>query len=211
VNDVVLTAVAGALGRYLRALGQATDGLVLRAGLPVWAPAELGRTHGRVELIRAPLPVGIIDPRERFAEISRAMEGLKESGRAVDARVLTELAGFAPSTIISQAARLQPRARVANLTITNVPGPQQPLFLLGHRLETIYPVVPLADHQALGIAVMSYCGRLGFGLLADHDAVPDVELIATELAAAIDELAALAHASDRSRSNGRRAAGASRR
>ena len=73
-----------------------------------------------------------------------------------------------------------------------MPGPQTPLFLLGRRLQMIYPVVPLAERQALGVAVMSYCGRLGFGLLADHDAVPDVELIATELEAAIDELAALA-------------------
>ena len=75
--------------------------------VPVWAPAVLGRTGSRVEIVWARLPVGIVDPRERFAEISRSLDGLKESGRAVDARVLTELAGFAPSTIISQAARLQ--------------------------------------------------------------------------------------------------------
>ncbi len=199
VNDVVLTAVAGALGRYLRGHGHETDGLVLRALLPVWAPADLGLAGGRVEMVYAPLPVGIVDPRERFAEISQAMDGLKESGRAVDARVLTELAGFAPSTIISQAARLQPHARLANLTVTNVPGPQEPLFLLGRRLETIYPVVPLADRQALGIAVMSYCGRVGFGLLADYDAIPDLDEIATELEAAIDELAALAGSARRPR------------
>ncbi|MGI8803367.1 MAG: wax ester/triacylglycerol synthase family O-acyltransferase, partial [Solirubrobacteraceae bacterium] len=192
VNDVVLTAVAGALGRFLRARGHETDGLVLRVMLPVWAPADLGRTSSRVETVWVSLPVGIVDPRDRFAEISQAMEGLKESGRAVDARVLTELAGFAPATIISQAARLQAHARLANLTITNVPGPQSPLFLLGRRLETIYPVVPLADRQALGIAVMSYCGRLGFGLLADYDAIPELDEIADELGAAIDELAAIA-------------------
>ncbi len=199
VNDVVLAAVAGALGRYLRSHGHPTDGLVLRALLPVWAPSDLGLAGGRVEMVYAPLPVGIVDPRERFAEISQAMEGLKESGRAVDARVLTELAGFAPSTIISQAARLQPHARLANLTVTNVPGPQEPLFLLGRRLETIYPVVPLAERQALGIAVMSYCGRVGFGLLADYDAIPDLDEVATELEAAIDELGALAGSARRPR------------
>ncbi len=192
VNDVVLAAIAGALGRYLRAQGHETDGLHLRALLPVTQPAALPGTAGEVETICVLLPVGIVDPRERFAEISQAMDGLKESGRAVGAHVLTQLAGFAPSTIISQAARLQAHSRVANLTVTNVPGPQTPLFLLGRRLEAIYPVVPLADRQALGISVMSYCGRLGFGLLADYDAVPDVDQIAVELAAAIDELAALA-------------------
>ncbi|MEA2266617.1 MAG: diacylglycerol O-acyltransferase / wax synthase, partial [Solirubrobacteraceae bacterium] len=199
VNDVVLTAVAGALGRYLRSHGHDTDGLVLRAMVPVWAPAVLGRTGSRVEIVWARLPVGIVDPRERFAEISQSLDGLKESGRAVDARVLTELAGFAPGTIISQAARLQARSGEANLTVTNVPGPQSPLFLLGRRLEAIFPVVPLAAGQAFGVGVLSYCGRLGFGLLADYDAVPDVEAIATELEAAIEELAALAGAGRRPR------------
>ncbi|MEA2299120.1 MAG: diacylglycerol O-acyltransferase / wax synthase [Solirubrobacteraceae bacterium] len=206
VNDVVLTAVAGALGRYLRGAGHETEGLVLRAIVPVWAPADVGRSRSRVETVWAPLPVGIVDPRERFAEVSQAMDGLKESGRAVDARILTELAGFAPSTIISEAARVQARSRFANLTVTNVPGPQGALFLLGRRLEAIYPVFPLADHQALGVAVMSYCGRLGFGLLADYDAVPDVEAIAVELEAAIDELSALA-GSARRPGRGRRADG----
>jgi WS/DGAT/MGAT family acyltransferase len=200
VNDVVLAAVAGALGRYLRACGDDTDNLVLCAQLPVWTPsADPSRRTGRVEMISVPLPVGVVDPRDRFALVSQSLDGLKETGRAVEAGILTELAGFAPSTIISQAARLQARSGRANLTVTNVPGPQAPLFLLGRRLQSIYPVVPLAERQALGVAVMSYCGRLGFGLLADHDAVPDVELIATELEAAIDELGALAGAATRPR------------
>jgi WS/DGAT/MGAT family acyltransferase len=220
VNDVVLTAVAGALGRYLRACGDDTDGLVLCAQLPVWTPsADPSRRTGRVEMISVPLPVGVVDPRDRFRLVSESLDGLKETGRAVEAGILTELAGFAPSTIISQAARLQARSGGANLTVTNVPGPQAPLFLLGRQLQMIYPVVPLADRQALGVAVMSYCGRLGFGLLADHDAVPDVELIATELEAAIDELDALAGAAARPRRSRRvdgrpappRAAGARRR
>ena len=100
------------------------------------------------------------------------MEDLKESGQAVGAQVLVNLAGFAPPTILSQAARLQARQRFFNLVVTNVPGPQFPLYLLGRRLQVLYPVVPLARRQALGIAVMSYDGHLGFGLLADYDALP---------------------------------------
>ena len=86
------------------------------------------------------------------------MADLKKSGQAVGAQVLTDLAGFAPPTILSQAARLQARQPFFNLVVTNVPGPQFPLYLLGRRLDHLYPVVPLAQRQALGIAVMSYNG-----------------------------------------------------
>ena len=106
------------------------------------------------------------------------MDDLKSSGQAVGAQVLTNLAGFAPPTILSQAARLQARQPFFNLVVTNVPGPQFPLYLLGRRLEVLYPVVPLAQRQALGIAVMSYDGHLGFGLLGDYDALPELEAIA---------------------------------
>jgi WS/DGAT/MGAT family acyltransferase len=191
VNDVVLTAVAGALGRYMRSQGEPTEGVILKAMVPVSvrAEAERGALGNRVAAMWAPLPVGIEDSRARFAEISGAMEGLKESGQAVGAQVLTELAGFAPSTIISQAARLQARQRFFNLVVTNVPGPQVPLYLLGRRLQAIYPVVPLARNQALGIAIMSYSGQLGFGLLADYDALPGLEPLAAALEAEIAELA----------------------
>jgi hypothetical protein len=108
------------------------------------------------------------------------------------AETLTNLAGFAPPTILSQAARLQARQRFFNLVVTNVPGPQFPLFLLGRRMIRLYPVVPLARRQALGVAVMSYDGRLGFGLIADYDALPELEQIAQELRRAIGALAAAA-------------------
>ena len=94
--------------------------------------------------------------------------------------MLTNLAGFAPPTILSQAARLQARQPFFNLVVTNVPGPQFPLYLLGRRLLVLYPVVPLAQRQALGIAVMSYDGHLGFGLLGDYDALPELDEIAGE-------------------------------
>jgi hypothetical protein len=106
----------------------------------------------------------------------------------VGARVLTNLAGFAPPTILSQAARLQARQRFFNLVVTNVPGPQFPLYVLGRRLQILYPVVPLARRQALGIAVMSYDGHLGFGLLGDYDALPELEAIAQDLSWAIGSL-----------------------
>ncbi|MEA2255103.1 MAG: diacylglycerol O-acyltransferase / wax synthase [Solirubrobacteraceae bacterium] len=190
LNDAVLAAVALALGRFLRRRGEPTDGVVLKAMVPVSvrADAERGALGNRVAAMWAPLPVAERDPQAVFAEVSEAMRGLKESGQAVGAVALTSLADFAPPTILSQAARLQARQRLFNLVVTNVPGPQVPLYLLGRRLERFYPVVPLARNQALGIAIMSYDGRLGFGLLGDYDAMPDLEALAHDLERAIADL-----------------------
>jgi WS/DGAT/MGAT family acyltransferase len=190
LNDVVLSAVAIAVGRFLRRRGEDTDGLVLKAMVPVSvrADVERGALGNRVAAMWAPLPVGVEDPEAVLAEVVEAMRGLKESGQAVGAQALTSLADFAPPTIMSQAARLQPRQRFFNLVVTNVPGPQMPLYLLGRQMRAFYPVVPLARNQALGIAIMSYDGRLAFGLLGDYDAMADLETLADDLREAIADL-----------------------
>jgi WS/DGAT/MGAT family acyltransferase len=190
LNDVVLSAVALGLGRFLRRRGLDTDDLVLKAMVPVSVRADTqrGALGNRVAAMWAPLPVGVTDPEAVLAEVGEAMRSVKESGQAVGAQALTSLADFAPPTIMSQAARLQARQRFFNLVVTNVPGPQIPLYLLGRRMTRFYPVVPLAHHQALGIAIMSYDGRLGFGLLGDYEALPDLEDLADDLRAAIDDL-----------------------
>lgn len=194
VNDVVLAAVAGALGRFMRAHGHQTEGLVLKAMVPVSVRArfERGALGNKVAAMWAPVPVGITDPVRQLGEIRVAMADVKESGQAIGAQALTELAGFAPPTILAQAARLQARQRLFNLVVTNVPGPQQPLYVLGRELECMFPLVPLAQNTALGIAVMSYNGQMGFGLNADYDALPDVESLARCLRDAVKALAEVA-------------------
>ncbi len=196
VNDVVLAVVADALGRYMRVHDESTEGVVLKAMVPVSVRADLdrGALGNQVAAMWAPLPVDSLDPVVRLQQISRAMNGVKDSGQAVGAQVLTELSGFAPPTIMAQAARLQARQRLFNVVVTNVPGPQIPLYVLGRELEAIYPMVPLAENTALGIAIMSYNGRFGFGLTGDYDALADLEVLAEELSAAIAELAAAAGA-----------------
>jgi diacylglycerol O-acyltransferase len=192
VNDVVLSAVTLALGRYLREQrGIDTADLALKAMVPVSvrADAERGALGNRVSTMYAPLPVGVTDAAACFDRVADAMAELKHSGQAVGAQVLTELAGFAPPTIMSQAARLSARQRFHNLVVTNVPGPQVTLYVLGRRLLAIYPQVPLSQNQTLGIAIMSYDGRLFFGLLGDFDEMPDLALLEADLAAAVDELA----------------------
>jgi diacylglycerol O-acyltransferase / wax synthase len=194
LNDVVLASVTLALGRYLRDRRYDTEGLVLKAMVPVSvrSKSEQGALGNKVAAMWAPLPVGVENPAECLRRISRSMEDLKNSGQAVGAQVLTNLAGFAPPTIMSQAARLQARQPFFNLVVTNVPGPQFPLYLLGRRLQVLFPVVPLAQRQALGIAVMSYDGHLGFGLLGDFDSLPELENIRRDLEWAIDSLASAA-------------------
>jgi hypothetical protein len=116
------------------------------------------------------------------------MGDLKESKQALGASLLTQLADFAPPTIAGQAARLQSRQRFFNLVVTNIPGPQFPLYLMGRRMERVFPMVPLAKNQGVCIGVMSYDGQVNFGLIGDYDGFPDLEDLANELEASIDEL-----------------------
>jgi WS/DGAT/MGAT family acyltransferase len=196
VNDVVLAAVAGALGRYLRAQGESTAGLELRAMVPisVRSDAERGALGNRVSAMMARLPVGVDDPVERLQIVTDTMGDLKSSRQAVGATLLTELTGFAPPTIMSQAARLQSRQRFFNLVVTNVPGPQFPLYLLGRELTATFPMVPLAKRQAVCVGIMSYNGQINFGLIGDYDAMPNLDRLAGDLDNAISELAAVAEA-----------------
>src|SRR4051794_39010727 len=194
INDVVLTVVTGALRAHLFRHGRDPEGLELKAMVPisVRADADRGALGNQVAAMYAPLPVGLEDPVERFRFVHGAMKGLKESGQAVGAQAITRLADAAAPTVLDQAARLQSRQRFFNLTVTNVPGPQVPLYLMGRRLEAFYPKVPLVLNTALGIAIMSYDGRVFFGLLGDYDALADIDALTADLDSAIRELAAAA-------------------
>jgi diacylglycerol O-acyltransferase / wax synthase len=193
VNDVVLASVAGALGRHMTRRGAKLPE-TLRALVPVSVRSddERGALGNRVAAMMAPLPVGEKDPRQRLAVIAAAMQGIKRSGQAVGAQVLTELSGFAPPTLMAQGSRLVSTERFFNLVVTNVPGPQFPLYLMGRELREINPMVPLAKGQALGIAIMSYNGRMNFGLLGDWDAMGDLDAFAADLDASLEELASAA-------------------
>jgi WS/DGAT/MGAT family acyltransferase len=192
VNDVILAAVTGALARYLRSRGESTRDLELRAMVPisVRADEEHGALGNRVSAMMAPLPVWCEDPLKRLRTMSARMGDLKSSRQAVGASLLTEASDFAPPTIAAQAARLQSRQRFFNLVVTNVPGPQFPLFLLGRELQDVFPMVPLAENQTVCFGIMSYNGQVNFGLTADYDAMPGLEALADDTRAAIDELSA---------------------
>lgn len=191
INDVVLAAVAGGLRRLLTARGESVDGIELRAMVPVSvrAGAERGALGNRIAAVWASLPVYESDPVVRLRIVGGEMRALKGSGQAVGAQVLTALGEWAPPTVVAQAARLVARQRAFNLAVTNVPGPQAPLFTLGRRMQEVYPVLPLAANTCLGVALFSYDGTVGFGLLGDYDGAGDLGVLAEGIEKSIAELA----------------------
>jgi hypothetical protein len=140
----------------------------------------------------APLPVDVPDPVARLEAVREVMSGLKESKQALGAKAIAELEGFAPPTIFAQASRLQFSSRMYNLLVTNVPGPQLPLYVLGRRMTDIFPVPFLAGDRALAVAIMSYDGGMNFGLLGDFDALPDLDVVAEGIEGALAELVLIA-------------------
>lgn len=189
VNDVILAAVSGALRRLLEGRGERPEG-ELRVLVPVSVrrPEARGTLGNQVAAVFCPLPVGEPDPVARLRRVTSAMRGVKESRQAVGAMALTRLSDFAPPTIAAQAARLQLLNRWFNLVVTNVPGPQLPLYLLGRKLAVSYPAVPLAPEQTVGIALLSYNGKIGVGLLGDADRARDLSVLARAIPEALAEL-----------------------
>jgi len=117
---------------------------------------------------------------------------VKRSGQTVGAHTLTELSGFAPPTLLHEASRLVTRQRFINLVVTNVPGPQFPLHLDGRELTDMFPMVPLGSNLSLGVAIVSYNGKLNFGLVGDFNAMEDLEDLVGDFAAGLRELAGAA-------------------
>ena len=190
VNDVVLAVVSGALRRWLHSRGVRTEGVELRAQVPVSIRAadERGQLGNRIAAVRGPVPVYIEDPVKRLEACRRGMEGIKQSKQALGAEVISRFNDFAPPTLLAQAARINFSTRLFNLVVTNVPGPQIPLYVLGRELEDIFPVGFLPPNQALFIAIMSYNGGINFGLLADYDAIDDLDRIVEGIEESIAEL-----------------------
>jgi WS/DGAT/MGAT family acyltransferase len=190
VNDVVLAGVTGALRRHLLRAGEDVEGLVLKAMVPVSTRAddERGALGNRISSVYAPLPVGIADPRERLAAVMTGMAETKGSGQSAGAEAVVAAGDLAPPQVMGLVARQMASPRLFNLTVTNIPGPPVPLYLLGRRLTDVFPLVPLVREHGLGIAVMSYDGALDFGLLACADLVPDLGDLADDLHASLVEL-----------------------
>lgn len=192
VNDVVLAITAGALRAWLMTRGESVGNrTTIRAMVPVSVRDESAIAGGnRVAAFLVDLPVGEPDPVVRLQRISFDMAQHKESGQMLGAEAIIAVAGFAPPTLHSLGARLGSdlSKRAYNLVITNVPGPQFPLYAGGALMLAAYPVVPLAKGQAVSFGLTSYNGGVYFGLNADRDAMPDVDVLAQCLLDATEEL-----------------------
>jgi diacylglycerol O-acyltransferase / wax synthase len=195
VNDVVLAAVTGAIRQWqIHRHIQPHD---VRVMVPVSVRTDADAPEGspasgnRVAMVVVDLPVTDRTALMRLDRVHHAMQDAKASGHVAAGDAITRLSGFMPPAGIAAMSRAQAVMRPFNLVVTNIPGPQQPLYLLGRRLLELYPQAPLAANQGLSIAALSYDGKLGFGLLADHDSIPDVDVLARGLEASIDELCAV--------------------
>ncbi|PKW19941.1 WS/DGAT/MGAT family O-acyltransferase [Saccharopolyspora spinosa] len=206
VNDVVLAVVTGALRNWLLSRGEVvTPSTTVRAMVPVSVRSDddearatypetgslpVGSVGSKVSAYLVDLPVGEGNPIVRLHQVSHAMRAHAESGESVAAGALVKVSGFAPPTLHALGARVanQFSDRLFNVLVTNVPGPQVPLYAAGARMMEMFPVVPLAKNQSLSVGVTSYDGGVYFGLNADRDAMPDVDVLAAMIGEAVDEM-----------------------
>ncbi len=195
VNDLVLTACSAGLRSLLRSRGEKLPARGLRAMVPMNLRDASGKLAlgNRVTSLFVDLPVAEGDALRRLRAITRSTRRLKYTGAAEGPTTLMDLAGVAPPAVVHAAlARTSLSTRLFNLTITNVPGPQRPLYAFGAQLRELYPVVPLAADHAVGIAIFSYNGTLVFGINADAESTRDIDVLADGIAEGLEELRELA-------------------
>ena len=195
INDIVLTIVTGAVRDYLLAKGADVEVTDFKVSIPVSVHKERkdGELGNSVSSWIIALPIAESDPKRQLDLIHEITEELKESNQAIGVQMMTQIQEWTPSTLLSLGA--QSMSGAINTIVTNVPGPQVPLYFHGARLRAIYPAVPLMEGMGLGIALTSYAGTMGIGFNADPDLVPDLDLFVLRFKQALDRLAAAANVS----------------
>ena len=190
LNELALACVSGALRDLMIAEGAATPDVTLRASVPVNRRGAEDASAGgnRVSLCLIDLPVGTADARERHARVCESSARAKASSQVEGLDLISEIAEWTTGALLGAAARVAMQSRPFNLVVTNIPGPRQPLHLLGARLEALAPAVNLADGLGLGVALVSYAGQLTFGCVADPELVPGLAAFADAIVASFEEL-----------------------
>jgi len=193
VNDVFLAAITGGFRTLLQSRGETVTGRTIRTLVPVSVRRshEHGTLGNQVSAVFADLPVGIADPAQRLAAVTAQLSSLKGRGMALGVESMLEAAELFPPTLFALGARLAARMpqRSFSTVTTNVPGPQVPMYLLGNRMLEMFPYIPLAVSLRITIGIMSYDGRVGFGITGDADRVPDLEVLSQGIESAMAELA----------------------
>jgi diacylglycerol O-acyltransferase / wax synthase len=195
INDVVLAAITHGFRELLLSRGESVDHKKIRTLVPVSVRTEdeRGIPNNKVSAMFAELPIGLEDPVERLESLHEQMQDLKHSGQAVAAERLTALSGFAPALLLALSGRVGTRLpqNSVNTVTTNVPGPQQPLYLAGRRMLEAFPFVPLGGHVRVGVAIFSYDGGINFGVTGDFDTAPDIDVLCAGIERGIAELVSL--------------------
>jgi len=197
LDDVVLTVTASGLRALLRSRGEPLPAGGLRAMVPmnVRVASEHLALGNRISSLFLELPVAQADPVRRYHETVTRSKSLKSEGQqAAGTTAVIEIAGLAPPAIHATIAQALYATRLFNVTVTNVPGPKQKLYAFGAPLREIHPLVPLAAEHAVGVAALSYDGNVFFGVVADRDTVPDLEVMLSALRASVEELLSSARA-----------------
>jgi len=196
VNDVMLAIVAGAVRSYLVEAGGVSEEELGELEFRIMAPVSVrtqddtGALGNKVAMWLMELPLGEPDPGKRMQIVTRATRSLKETDQALGASTLVEVSTGAPATLVSLAARLAGRARPFNMTVTNVPGPQFPLYMAGSEMLATYPLVPLWQSHGAGIAMFSVSGMIDIGINMDRDLIEDTTRLSACLEASFEELKA---------------------
>jgi diacylglycerol O-acyltransferase / wax synthase len=188
INDVVLAVSAGGVRRFLQQHGEPTIRLKAMVPVSVRATGAASELGNRISFIFIELPCDQPDPVHRLLTISRVTSERKQTGEPQGADTVLKLAAHSPHWVQHAITRLIASPRTFNLVVSNIPGPQQPLYMRGCRLAEAYPIVPLAERHAVSIGVTTIAGRAYFGLYADRKSLPDVDLLANDVDDAIDEL-----------------------
>jgi WS/DGAT/MGAT family acyltransferase len=202
LNDVVLATVAGAMHRFLPSLGVRVQGNALRTAVPVSVRTadQRGSAGNRVSAWLADLPIGERDPWKRLRLVRQVTDSLRESHQAAGTQILTEIAEWTGANLLGIALRVLNRTKPYHLIVTNVPGPPISLYLLDARMRSIYPHLPLFENQGLGVALLSYAGKLAWGLTSDWDLLPELDELRESMArssAELERLSRIVAASER--------------
>jgi diacylglycerol O-acyltransferase / wax synthase len=188
VNDVVLAVSAGGVRSFFEGRGQEPARLKTMVPASVRAKDGGGELGNQISFLFLELPCDEPDPVRRLREIHAATRERKEAGEPEGADAVLELVGFTPSPVQRVMSRIMASPRTFNFVVSNIPGPTEPMYLLGCRLREAYPVVPLADRHAVSIGFTTVAGEAFFGVYADRDALPDADTLAKALDESLDEL-----------------------
>jgi WS/DGAT/MGAT family acyltransferase len=194
LNDVCLAAVAGALRELAIARGESPRPLKAMVPVSVRTSDEAGALGNRITLAFVQLPLDQPRPRLRLAQVHAGTAAFKRAGRPAGTEAVLSTLGLLPDPLRGLAARAVASPRIYNLTVSNVPGPGVPLYMLGAELLEAHPVVPIADGHALSVGIFTHLEKLHFGLYADPEAFPQIAELPQSLEASLGELVGSASA-----------------